>query len=202
MRERSVPSRSRLVLLSVLVHLGLLLPLLWWKFGPLTNEDPSWEPRAELRIVSISPGSSPPRAEVEEILTEPEEIPYPPRDLATDLIPGVPDADMVPVAGSPGSPDGRRRTAPVPLSLAWMSGRRTQANDEEREMSRTARPVLMRVYVTAQGSVSFVEPIDDRDLSPLDSTALDAARALRFRPATENGVPVAAWDTVEIQVTP
>lgn len=52
--------------------------------------------------------------------------------------------------------------------------------------------VIVRVLISAQGSVVSVSVRHSSGYSRLDSAALDAARAARFKPYTENGIAYAA----------
>ena len=51
--------------------------------------------------------------------------------------------------------------------------------------------VLLIIRVSAAGSVTGVEVVESSGFRLLDRAALDAVRKWRFRPATENGFPVA-----------
>ena len=61
--------------------------------------------------------------------------------------------------------------------------------------------VLLRVHVTALGTVDSVELEHSSGHAELDSIALHGARQLRYDPATEGEQPVAMWATLPVRFT-
>lgn len=58
---------------------------------------------------------------------------------------------------------------------------------------------VLRVRVNATGTVDSVEVMTGSGTAALDSAAVRGMRALRFRPATREGDPVAAWVEVPVR---
>jgi TonB family protein len=61
--------------------------------------------------------------------------------------------------------------------------------------------VLLRVHVTALGTVDSVQLEQSSGHAGLDSIALLGARRLRYEPATEGEQPVAVWATLPVRFT-
>jgi TonB family protein len=61
--------------------------------------------------------------------------------------------------------------------------------------------VLLRVHVTAVGTVDSVELELSSGHAELDSIALHGARQLRYDPATEGEQPVAVWAMLPVRFT-
>jgi len=58
--------------------------------------------------------------------------------------------------------------------------------------------VLVRVEIDTTGRASHTQLLRSSGHRRLDESALAAVRAARFKPYTENGVPLAVWSTVPI----
>ena len=61
--------------------------------------------------------------------------------------------------------------------------------------------VLLRIHVTALGTVDSVEIELSSGHAGLDSIALHGARQLRYEPAMEGEQPVAVWATLPVRFT-
>jgi len=61
--------------------------------------------------------------------------------------------------------------------------------------------VLLRIHVTALGTVDSVELAQSSGHAELDSIALHGARQLRYDPASEGEQPVAVWATLPVRFT-
>ncbi|MGD2152569.1 MAG: energy transducer TonB [Gemmatimonadales bacterium] len=61
--------------------------------------------------------------------------------------------------------------------------------------------VLLRIHVTALGTVDSVELAQSSGHAALDSIALHGALQLRYDPATEGEQPVAVWATLPVRFT-
>jgi TonB family protein len=61
--------------------------------------------------------------------------------------------------------------------------------------------VLLRIHVTALGTVDSVEFERSSGHAELDSIALRGARQLRYAPATEDEQPVAVWAMLPVRFT-
>jgi protein TonB len=59
--------------------------------------------------------------------------------------------------------------------------------------------VLLRVEIGADGRARQVLVSRSSGHQRLDNAALAAVRAARFKPYTENGVPLVVWSTVPIE---
>lgn len=66
-----------------------------------------------------------------------------------------------------------------------------------RRLGETGR-VLVRVEIDSHGRAGQLRLLRSSGHSRLDESALAAVRAARFKPYTENGVPLSVWTTVPI----
>jgi protein TonB len=194
------------LLASALLHLALLV-----SFAPTTPRFSLPTPfQVEIqpspgRAVEIEPGpeSREPKGEI--TIPQPSELAGPPAELAP---PRKPEPPPAPVAVAPPAPI----EAPLPLDK-YFTAREVDVRAEPLNevdlvypkrayQHRTRGQVRLTLYINQDGELDKVDVVHAVPPGVFEEAALEAARALRFSPATKWGRPVKSVKTIEVTFDP
>jgi TonB family protein len=209
----------RFIAVSVLVHLVLvlLLPssLFHLKENPVLTESGMPGEISLLTVMDIAAesflaGNYSLAAQEPELVTPEEardlEVEYP--DTSIVGAPAVPGESGVATGGAGvggagtggGSGGGRgvltgqgQYEPPVPVIMMWP---RYPASAKRKGIKGT---VVVRVHVTAEGTVDQAQAVSGLADEACREAALEAARSLRFLPATLGGEPIDAWFSYPVE---
>ncbi len=143
------------------------------------------EPQADPAVPAVPPQDTPAGEEEGRSL---EALDRPGRDADSEAH----EAAALPEAISPAPPGAPRASegpliSPVLLRAAWVP---YPAEALRRKMEG---PVEVRVRVEVDGTVTDVEIVSSSPDSSLNRAALESARSMIFRPATQSGRSVSVW---------
>lgn len=123
-------------------------------------------------------------------------VPAPPPEPVVIAAPPAPPVVVAPAPPAPPVPP------PAPKNLPASSVQ--YASTVEPEYPRLSRRnaeagrVLVRVFIDAAGTPRQVQLAKSSGFERLDASALAAVLKFRFRPPTENGLPVSGWANVPV----
>jgi protein TonB len=210
---------ARFVAASVLVHLALMLalPSSLFEFGKRPVQ-PASETPSEIAVLTVMDIASEAFLAGNYSLAAEEQPTAPPEETREMLIE---DSDTTSAAPAPASAGGvvaaegsagvggtgrgaggegdegisgrGRYEPPVPVIMMWP---KYPASAKRRGVKGT---VVVRVHVTAEGGVDRAEVVSGLEDEACRLAALEAARGLRFLPATLGGKAVDAWFSYPVE---